>query len=72
MLGDDADAVILLYKDPAVNYGEMFADADWPIVVDISKNRFGPTGKTKLLFVRKRQRFEEPFFDEHPQKDMPE
>ncbi len=55
MLENDADAIIFIYKKP----GEPFESfvTEWPMEVDVFKNRTGPVGTVKVVFQRNRQRF---------------
>lgn len=50
----DADRVLFLHREA----GLPTEDPDWPIDVIVSKNRNGPIGDTKLLYVRAVMRFE--------------
>lgn len=53
----DADNVIFLYKVPDVDASLYTLDGDWEMIAEVSKNRNGPVGATKMIFQRSLQRF---------------
>jgi replicative DNA helicase len=55
----DADVVIFVYKKPGEPMESFFSDRDWQSELSVAKNRVGPTGRTPVLFVRSRQRFQD-------------
>lgn len=52
----DADAVLLMYKDPDLDPSHFIINKEWPEYIDIGKQRNGETGRIKVLFDRPLQR----------------
>lgn len=52
----DADAVMLLYKDPGQDPGYYLNNQTWPEYIDLAKQRNGATGRIKVWFNREVQR----------------
>jgi len=52
-----ADAVIMLSKLPGRPWSEFGLGKDWPMIVDIAKNRSGPVGMLSFIFVQRLQLF---------------
>jgi replicative DNA helicase len=53
----DADSVLLLYKDPELAPAYFLENQVWPEYIDIAKQRNGETGRIKVLFDRPMQRY---------------
>jgi len=54
----DADCVFMLYKKPNMPVADFYSDRDWAMELDVMKSRIGPIGTKRLVYVRRRQRFE--------------
>ena len=57
-LESDADRIMFVYQDPTA--GTEIIKDDAPTMVDMQKNRTGPTGVIKLTFKKTLQYFDEP------------
>jgi replicative DNA helicase len=52
----DADAVLLLYKNPDEDPSYYLHNSTWPEVIDLAKQRNGETGRIEIWFERELQR----------------
>jgi replicative DNA helicase len=53
----DADAALLLFKDPDQDPSYYLQNQTWPEIIDIAKQRNGETGRINVWFERELQRF---------------
>ncbi|NCC60000.1 MAG: hypothetical protein EOM12_03485 [Verrucomicrobiae bacterium] len=55
----DADVVLMLCKKPFVEMENFFGVKDWPMILNLAKNRNGPTDTFEFDFIRTKQAFVE-------------
>lgn len=57
VIEQDADIVLMIYKEPGLDMDVFAFDQDWPMCVSVAKHRHGPVGDVQMQFIRSEQRF---------------